>query len=294
MAWDFCNLRCAPERISELRERYEGVGPGWHMNKKHWISVRFDSDVPEKKVLELVKQSYELAVAHLTKKQQAVLSEEKSDEIYRNHTGRYASTRFPAKPLALLGGKPVIRRVYEQVAGVLDDAGGRHRRRAYLRCRSGDFGGKAEMTSADHKSGTDRCWEAYLRQGKPYDVVVNVQGDEPFIRASQIEAVNRCFDDPDTDIATLVKPFGRSGRPGRAGKPQFAESGARCAVAGHLFFAFGHPLSARRRTLAVACAPYVLQAPRPLCLPHGGAVCRHGAAAFHARKGRVARAVPLA
>ena len=48
------------------------------MNKKHWISVRFDSDVPEKKVLELVKQSYELAVAHLTKKQQAVLSEEKS------------------------------------------------------------------------------------------------------------------------------------------------------------------------------------------------------------------------
>ena len=85
---------------------------------------------------------------------------------------RYASTRFPAKPLAVLGGKPVIRRVYEQVAGVLDDA-----------------------------------VVAYLRQGKPYDVVVNVQGDEPFIRASQLEAVKRCFDDPATDIATLVKPF---------------------------------------------------------------------------------------
>ena len=187
---------------------------------------------------------------------------------------RYASTRFPAKPLAVLGGKPVIRRVYEQVAGVLDDAVvATDDERIYDAVVA--FGGKAEMTSADHKSGTDRCWEAYLRQGKPYDVVVNVQGDEPFIRASQLEAVKRCFDDPATDIATLVKPFAE-------------------AVAGHLFFAFGHPLPARRRTLAVACAPYVLQAPRPLCLPHGGAVCRHGAAAVHARKGRVARAAPLA
>ena len=69
------------------------------------------------------------------------------------------------------------------------------------------FGGRAEMTSPDHKSGTDRCWEAYLKQGKTYDVVVNVQGDEPFIRASQLEAVKRCFDDPATDIATLVRPF---------------------------------------------------------------------------------------
>ena len=119
---------------------------------------------------------------------------------------RYASTRFPAKPLAVLGGKPVIRRVYEQVAGVLDDAVvATDDERIYDAVVA--FGGKAEMTSADHKSGTDRCWEAYLRQGKPYDVVVNVQGDEPFIRASQLEAVKRCFDDPATDIATLVKPF---------------------------------------------------------------------------------------
>lgn len=119
---------------------------------------------------------------------------------------RYASTRFPAKPLAVLGGKPVIRRVYEQVAGVLDDAVvATDDERIYDAVVA--FGGKAEMTSADHKSGTDRCWEAYLRQGKPYDVVVNVQGDEPFILASQLEAVKRCFDDPATDIATLVKPF---------------------------------------------------------------------------------------
>ena len=119
---------------------------------------------------------------------------------------RYASTRFPAKPLAMLGGKPVIRRVYEQVAGVLDDAVvATDDERIYDAVLA--FGGRAEMTSPDHKSGTDRCWEAYLKQGKEYDAVVNVQGDEPFIRVSQLEAVKRCFDDPATDIATLVKPF---------------------------------------------------------------------------------------
>ena len=119
---------------------------------------------------------------------------------------RYASTRFPGKPLARLGGKPVIQRVYEQVAGVLDDAvvaTDDERIRDAVRA----FGGRVEMTSPDHRSGTDRCWEAYCKQGREYDVVVNVQGDEPFIRASQLEAVKRCFDDPATDIATLVRPF---------------------------------------------------------------------------------------
>ena len=119
---------------------------------------------------------------------------------------RYASTRFPGKPLARLGGKPVIQRVYEQVAGVLDDAvvaTDDERIRDAVRA----FGGRVEMTSPDHRSGTDRCWEAYRKQGREYDVVVNVQGDEPFIRPSQLEAVKRCFDDPATDIATLVKPF---------------------------------------------------------------------------------------
>ena len=119
---------------------------------------------------------------------------------------RYASTRFPGKPLARLGGKPVIQRVYEQVAGVLDDAvvaTDDERIRDAVRA----FGGRVEMTSPDHRSCTDRCWEAYCKQGREYDVVVNVQGDEPFIRPSQLEAVKRCFDDPATDIATLVKPF---------------------------------------------------------------------------------------
>ena len=119
---------------------------------------------------------------------------------------RYAATRFPAKLLAWLGGKPVIERVYEQVAGVLDDVVvATDDRRIYDAVKA--FGGKVEMTSPDHKSGTDRCWEAYCKQGVEYDVIFNVQGDEPFIQPSQLETVKRCFDDASTDIATLVKPF---------------------------------------------------------------------------------------
>ena len=63
------------------------------------------------------------------------------------------------------------------------------------------------MTSVNHKSGTDRCYEAYTKVGSGYDVVVNIQGDEPFIQPSQLEAIKNCFNDPSTDIATLVKPF---------------------------------------------------------------------------------------
>lgn len=119
---------------------------------------------------------------------------------------RYASTRFPAKPLALLGGKTVIQRVYEQVAGVLDDAyvaTDDERIEAAVKA----FGGKVVMTSVDHKSGTDRCYEACCKIGGGFDVVVNIQGDEPFIQPSQLMAVKACFDDATTQIATLVKPF---------------------------------------------------------------------------------------
>lgn len=63
------------------------------------------------------------------------------------------------------------------------------------------------MTSVDHKSGTDRCYEACCKIGGDFDVVVNIQGDEPFITHSQLQAVRACFDDPTTQIATLVKPF---------------------------------------------------------------------------------------
>lgn len=119
---------------------------------------------------------------------------------------RYASTRFPAKPLAMLGGKQVIRRVYEQVMGTLDRVVvATDNEEIFQAVRS--FGGEVVMTSPLHKSGTDRCREAYELCGKDFDVVVNIQGDEPFIQKSQIKSLIGCFDDADTDIATLVKPF---------------------------------------------------------------------------------------
>ncbi len=122
---------------------------------------------------------------------------------------RYASTRFPAKPLALLGGKPVIQRVYEQVTGVISSAVvATDDERIADAVKA--FGGKVVMTSPNHKSGTDRCWEAYQKLGEEYDVVINVQGDEPFIAHSQLKAITECFADENTDIATLVKPFSES------------------------------------------------------------------------------------
>ena len=69
------------------------------------------------------------------------------------------------------------------------------------------FGGKVVMTSVHHKSGTDRCYEACTKIGGDFDVVVNIQGDEPFIQPSQLDAVKACFEDVTTQIATLVKPF---------------------------------------------------------------------------------------
>lgn len=118
---------------------------------------------------------------------------------------RYASTRFEGKPLAVLGGKPVIQRVYEQVSAVMDAVVATDDERIFKAVEA--FGGRVVMTSPDHRSGTDRCREAYEKLGEGYDIVVNVQGDEPFIRRSQIEAIKRCFDEPTTDIATLVRPF---------------------------------------------------------------------------------------
>ena len=126
---------------------------------------------------------------------------------------RYASTRFPGKPLAMLGGKPVVQRVYERVAAEFD-AVAVATDDERIRDAVAAFGGRAVMTSPDHRSGTDRCREAYetlcREQGCTYDVVVNVQGDEPFISPSQIRALTACFDDGRTDIATLVKPFAPS------------------------------------------------------------------------------------
>jgi 3-deoxy-manno-octulosonate cytidylyltransferase (CMP-KDO synthetase) len=119
---------------------------------------------------------------------------------------RYASTRFPGKPLADMLGKPMIQRVYERVAGLFDETlVATDDERIYVAVEN--FGGKVIMTSPYHQSGTDRCYEAYTRSGGKFDVVINIQGDEPFIQASQIELLQACFEDEKTQIATLVKPF---------------------------------------------------------------------------------------
>ena len=129
---------------------------------------------------------------------------------------RYASTRFPAKPLVDIGGKTMIQRVYEQaskasslakVVVATDDA------RIFDHVLS--FGGEVIMTSAKHPSGTDRCFEAFQimakqerkKQGRlyrKYEYVINIQGDEPFIQPEQIDILASCLTEK-TELATLVK-----------------------------------------------------------------------------------------
>ena len=119
---------------------------------------------------------------------------------------RYASTRFPGKPLALLGNKPVIQHVYEQASSVLSDvwvATDDDRIREAVE----KFGGRVVMTRADHKSGTDRIEEAAEKTGTQADVIINIQGDEPFVQPSQIKTLMQLFDNADTQIGTLGKHF---------------------------------------------------------------------------------------
>ena len=119
---------------------------------------------------------------------------------------RYASTRFPGKPLAVLGGKTVIQRVYEQVKSVLSEVYVATDDERIFSCVEA-FGGKAVMTRSDHQSGTDRIQEAVEKTDTKADVIINVQGDEPFIQPSQIQTLMQLFDDPSTQIGTLGKPF---------------------------------------------------------------------------------------
>lgn len=123
---------------------------------------------------------------------------------------RYASSRFPGKPLAEICGKPMIQRVYEQASKVLDTVIVATDDQRIYDCVEA-FGGVVYMTSPDHRCGTDRICEAYhlYRASSPDSldndtVVVNIQGDEPFIQPEQIQAVIDCFP---TDIATLAKPY---------------------------------------------------------------------------------------
>ena len=126
---------------------------------------------------------------------------------------RYASTRFPGKPLAMLGGKTVIQRVYEQAASVLSDVYVATDDERILSAVEA-FGGRAVMTRTDHKSGTDRIEEAVEKIEKQgmdkegqSDVIINIQGDEPFVQPSQIKTLMALFDDPETQIGTLGKRF---------------------------------------------------------------------------------------
>lgn len=123
---------------------------------------------------------------------------------------RYASTRFPGKPLVKIGSKSMIQRVYEQASKVLrevyvatDDSG--------ILKEVESFGGKALLTSPHHQSGTDRCAEAIdliKENNQQYiEAVINIQGDEPFIDPGQIKLLIDCFLDVSTEIATLVRPF---------------------------------------------------------------------------------------
>lgn len=119
---------------------------------------------------------------------------------------RYASTRFPGKPLALLGGLPVIQRVYEQAFSVLPEAYVATDDERIFQCVEA-FGGRAVMTRTDHKSGTDRIQEAVEHIGTEADVIINIQGDEPFVQASQLQTLMQLFDDTTTQIGTLGKRF---------------------------------------------------------------------------------------
>jgi 3-deoxy-manno-octulosonate cytidylyltransferase (CMP-KDO synthetase) len=121
---------------------------------------------------------------------------------------RYASTRFPGKPLALIAGKPMIQHVYERCKELMEHV--------YVATDDdrivqtvNSFGGSCILTDSKHPSGTDRVAEAakILAKSTPCDVVINVQGDEPFLQIAQIEQLMNCFYNSSTDIATLVTPI---------------------------------------------------------------------------------------
>lgn len=119
---------------------------------------------------------------------------------------RYASSRFPGKPLADIGGITMIERVYRQVKKELDQVFvATDDDRIFDTVQS--FGGKAIMTSTEHRSGTDRVNEAYHAIDTDANIIINIQGDEPFVAPEQIATIKKCFDDPDTQIATLARKY---------------------------------------------------------------------------------------
>ena len=160
---------------------------------------------------------------------------------------RYASTRFPGKPLAQLGGESIVSRVWRRVsqtdgidAAVVatDD----ERIRTHMEAVSGPDG--VMMTSEKHRSGTDRCGEVLQRlesQGHRYDIVINVQGDEPFVEPAQLQALIGCFDDPAVLIATLRTPI-------RSTEELFSPDNVKvvCADGGRALYFSRQPIPYRR------------------------------------------------
>lgn len=118
---------------------------------------------------------------------------------------RYASTRFPGKPLALIKGKTMIRRVYEQALKSELDAVAVATDDVRIADEVMSFGGRYVMTDPNHRSGTDRCREALNLVEEKYDAVVNIQGDEPFINPLQINMLCDLIRKDDTCLASLAK-----------------------------------------------------------------------------------------
>lgn len=121
---------------------------------------------------------------------------------------RYASTRFPGKPLVIINGKTMIRNVYERVSEIIDNviiATDDYRIENEIK----SFNGNYVMTSGLHKSGTDRCAEALAvyekKTNTKFDAVINVQGDEPFIEDEHLNKIIELVEKPNFQIATLVK-----------------------------------------------------------------------------------------
>lgn len=121
---------------------------------------------------------------------------------------RYASTRFPGKPLVNINGKSMIQRVYERSSQVIEDlivATDND----IIADKVKEFDGQVILTSEKHNSGTERCAEAMIKyqelSGKDFDVIINIQGDEPFIHKEHLTKIINCFENRDTQIATLAK-----------------------------------------------------------------------------------------
>lgn len=124
---------------------------------------------------------------------------------------RFASTRFPGKPLAIIHGLPMVQRVYQQAlkANGVSEVWVATDDKRIFDCVE-QFGGKVVMTREDHPSGTDRVYEAYKNTGSEADLIINVQGDEPYIKPEQIEQAIEIFKDESIEIGTLVKEIKKS------------------------------------------------------------------------------------